>query len=357
LVLAGLSAGGCGDAQAEPFGDPSDVVLARLPPPSTSLVGLDEDGPATNLFRFIPDATLGVDGTIGVLASDPPYLRVFTSDGSFLWSALDHGDGPAESNGPFAIAANSLGYLVLSVGRIHALDYSGTLLFDRTLTRIAAHDVGPGCSTDTWTLYGEGRDRDDDGSVGWLFSLPADGSNPTPVFRDALAQAPQRIARVSLRRVSARLRFDHPYGSDRGLVEHDCASGLTSRMGPTVMDQRFFARSADPRRPPRVESATISEGSVLRKRRYDFPEPVYAGRDFAVDGEPYVPSYRGWFTTHTESGWVSASTPFDAPLFDLLDHTDSIVVVKSSDPVPHIRVVQMSDLRAYLSDLVAHSPR
>ena len=348
ISAAGL-VGGCGPDASGAFRRPPDAELSVLSLESVTTIGLDEHGPPEALFRFIRDAALGPAGDVAVLASDPPYLRVFSPEGVLRWSALPHGDGPSESRGGHALAVSSAGYLVLGHRRLHAVGHDGDVLFSKSISTILTHDVGPGCDATGWTLYGEGRERDSDGRVGWLFAVAASGRGLEALVHDKLAAAPQRPHSVSIRKVGNRLRFDHPYGARRGLLEFDCGTGELERVGATPLRHRFFTLDNDPRRASTAESATLSSGSVLAVRRYDLPAPVYAGYDFRWSDPDVDPVYRGRFTAEHRGSWRSLATEYGERPPILLDHDEEAVVLRGSTPVHHVLIVSIDSLRQYLA--------
>lgn len=104
--------------------DPADVVIAQ-----------DESDP-DQLWSYLRSVFWLPDGSIGVGVSDPPYLRIFSSDGNLAGVVAPEGDGPGEVRA--GLWAGSRGDSLLVRGRrgISVFDRSGTY---RRLVSAVAH--------------------------------------------------------------------------------------------------------------------------------------------------------------------------------------------------------------------------
>lgn len=224
-----------------------DVPAADQAPSVTQLFSV----PESQRFRTLGDdyaedeavvarvagARLTSDGNRVVLLDNvPPFVKVFSADGSFVRGFLRRGEGPGEARAPFGVATASGGrVLVIHDRHASVFDSGGRFISRVSFEAMGFHPLAAtgGCD-DEWIFYGPRSLRSDGVENGWLYrqpvednwSLPAEPIHADTIYPTSIGFG----AHYSLDATDGRIIFGHKYANPETVLRVSCGSSAADEL-------------------------------------------------------------------------------------------------------------------------------
>lgn len=314
---------GCHSGKAARSGRVSGIPMADLGP--VVEIGAQEQGPPLAVFEYVVDAAI-LRHRVAVLDAAPPFVRYFTTTGTFVASAIPQGHGPAEMERPLGISRlPDEALLVNSNNKLLVVDSDGVV--SQTITE--------------YSRYIRGATAACDGIVRLV--LRGDAYQPPGALTLARAGKPQEDTLVMLHRIRANSMRVHPFfavGSDSTVLFYPeeigenhlllvhCWSHAVQEIGiDSLGKQEYFTPpvkgtfSLMPASPPRPAGIARIDGRVVWA-----VQSIQGSKDSVTEFDEL--GARGGRCRLAVEGW-----------YEILDSTSAQIVLGAEAPVPRIILV------------------
>ena len=260
-------------------------------------------------------------------------------------AVLPRGQGPGESRGPYAVAGDSSGFMILDQG-MKLFDWSGNLLLEGRVSGTMSLAVIAGCRGN-WFVYGPGGDP-----AQWLHAMSVLG--PDSIVSEGFYVDSARATRLGLGKVyglgrnGSHYLLYHENGRPRRVVEWTCEE---------LRPRRVAALDYLIPEPEQTETRAVEGGAILTMTASP-EEPQFAGLA-ALDGgvlwtgvvlkmslPTAEPTAETWFRLVEDSVEYSAAVE---GAFRLHDRTpDGALLFSTVEPFPQVVAVPEQEVMVAL---------
>lgn len=260
LVIILLVAACAGGSEAPPHVEDLETLFNGQ---SSSVARWGSSDDAVSSFARVVGAAASPDGSsVVVLDRSPPFVRIFNRSHSPI-AVLPRGQGPGESRGPYSVAADQGGFLVLD-GGAKLYDWDGELLAEGVIQNVRAAAVLRGCGGD-WFVYGPSSEP-----INWIHTLHVVA--PDTFQTEGIFEDPTQPKRLALGKQylftgnSAEFLLYHENGAPKRMLAWSC--------GERPHHEASLAYLMPLEREPEVQEG---EGGVTLTMTYSGNEPQFAG--------------------------------------------------------------------------------